>query len=239
MMLNNYCVPVLSKKDMDVEATKFLKRYCPEALERPMPVPVEEIAELKMNLDIDYVNIDEACETLGMMIFSDGLVEIYDRKREKYVLRTYKKGTLLVESDIGAKRNRGRERFTITHEMVHWHIHQFRFYLLGLIDPSLAKACRCPQERVHFLQTPEDWMEWQADNLAAAILMPAAMFRRKAAELFGKYRVGTRVNKYMWMGFSPGYINTLVIEELANTFQVSKQAAEIRVQTLGVRLLEA
>ena len=28
------------------------------------------------------------------------------------------------------------------------------------------------------MRTPEDWMEWQADNLAAAILMPAEMFRK-------------------------------------------------------------
>lgn len=239
MKLNSDFVPIISKKEMDKEATKFLRKYCPEALESPIPVPVENIAELKMELEIDYVNIDEACETLGMMIFSDGAVELYDRENHQYVLRPYKRGTLLVESNIGDVSNRGRERFTIAHEIVHWHIHKLRFTMLGLKDQSLAKACRCPQEKAYNPKTPEDWMEWQADNLAAAILMPAEMFRRKAMEIKANFKVGKKTNERMWLGFSPSIINEIIIDDLAEAFQVSKQAAEIRVKTLDVQLMES
>ena len=40
----------------------------------------------------------------------------------------------------------------------------------------------------------------------------------------------------MWFGFSPDIIRDLIIYELAKTFQVSQQAAEIRVNTLEIQL---
>lgn len=81
-------------------------------------------------------------------------------------------------------------------------------------------------------------MEWQADNLAAAILMPAEMFKQKAEELKDQYQVGHRINDFMWQGYSSEIIKDIIIGELANTFQVSKQAADIRVNTLGIHILE-
>jgi len=38
-------VPVISKKQMDAEATAFLRLYCPEALRKPTKVPIREIAD--------------------------------------------------------------------------------------------------------------------------------------------------------------------------------------------------
>jgi len=87
MNLSKDLVPIIRKKDMGREAAKFLQKYCPEAFEKPMPVPVEDIAELKMDLEIDYVNIDKDCDTLGMMIFSDGSVELYDKETDQYIRR--------------------------------------------------------------------------------------------------------------------------------------------------------
>lgn len=201
-------------------------------LEEPVPIPVEDIAELKMNLEIDYVNIDEDCNTLGMMIFSDGPVELYDKETDEYIKRPYSKGTLLVESDLSETGNRGRERFTIAHEMVHWNKHQLRFMTLAYQDKTMAKVCRCPQEKTYRPKTPDEWMEWQADNLAAAILMPAEMFKQKAEELSSAYEVGENINDSIWSDI----IRDFIISDLANAFQVSRQAAEIRLTTLGVNI---
>ena len=66
-----------------------------------------------------------------MMIFSEGVVS-YMIMIRKYVPRIYDKGTLLVESNINDTGNRGRERFTIAHEIIHWHIHKPRFALMAL-----------------------------------------------------------------------------------------------------------
>lgn len=44
-------MPILSKADFDIEAEKFLIKYCPQALEEPMAVPVRDIAK-RMHLKI-------------------------------------------------------------------------------------------------------------------------------------------------------------------------------------------
>ena len=94
MNLSKDLVPIISKKDMDIEAAKFLEKYCPAALEKPMPIPVEDIAEFKMGLEIDYANLDKNCDTLGMVLFSNGMVELYDKETKKYFKRPYEKGTI-------------------------------------------------------------------------------------------------------------------------------------------------
>lgn len=240
MNLSSDLVPIIYKKDMDKLATEFLLKYCPEALKEPIPLPVEHIAEFGMELEIDYVNIDKNADTLGMMIFSDGIVELYDQEAGTYINRPYKKGTLLVESNTLEDLNRGRERFTIAHELIHWDKHQLRFMALSYQDKSVAKACRCPKEKVSKPKSPEEWIEWQADNLAAAILMPEKPFRQKVHELVERYkhRVGKKSETSpLWYGFPPEIIQEIIIDELAKTFEVSKQATQIRVNTLGIRLL--
>ena len=66
--------------------------------------------------------------------------------------------------------------------------------------------------------------------------MPAEMFRIKAEELRGKYKAGKRINDFMWRGLSSEIIRELIIDELASTFEVSKQAAGIRLNTLEISM---
>ena len=211
MNLSKDLVPIIYKKDMDREATKFLLKYCPEALEKPMPIPVEDIAELEMNLEIDYVNIDRNYDILGMMIFSDGLVELYDKEQNQYIRRKYNKGTLLVESDLSEPSNRGRERFTIAHEIVHWDKHQLRFITLSYKDKTLAKACRCQKEKPYKSKTPDEWVEWQVDNLAAAILMPSTMFKNRIEELKRTYKVGRKLMVLFGKGIVQRWSKSLLL----------------------------
>lgn len=49
--LSEYLVPVISKEELDDTAEAFLKKYYPEALEKPMAIPPEEVAE-RMGLQI-------------------------------------------------------------------------------------------------------------------------------------------------------------------------------------------
>lgn len=45
-------VPIIYCKDLDKEATAFLKKYYPEALEEPLRVPIEDIAKEKLDLNV-------------------------------------------------------------------------------------------------------------------------------------------------------------------------------------------
>lgn len=226
MDLSNDLVPIISRQSVEKIATEFLKKYCPEALETPMAVPIEDIAELEIGLDIDYVNIDKECNTLGVMVFSDGYVQLYDKDNDSDTAGFYKKGSLLVESALSEDRNRGRERFTITHEVIHWELHQLRFMILSYKDSSMSQAFRCPTEKVYKPRTADEWVEWQADNIAAAVLMPKEPFKREAKDMIDMYSTV--------YGFEDELLRTCVIDRLADTFQVSKQAAGIRLDSLDL-----
>lgn len=226
MDLSNELVPIISRQSIEKIATEFLEKYCPEALEKPIEVPIEDIVELGMGLEIDYVNIERDCGILGMMIFSDGYVELYDGLEGKNTISFYKKGSLLVESALCEDINRGRERFTITHEAIHWYLHQLRFMILSYKDGNASKAFRCPAEKVYIPRNADEWIEWQADNIAAAVLMPKEPFKLKAKELIDMY---TSI-----YGFEGELLKTCVIDTLADKFQVSKQAAGIRLEALKI-----
>ena len=43
--LSQYLVPYVYSKDLDTHAEKFLKKYCPKALETPMALPIKEVLE--------------------------------------------------------------------------------------------------------------------------------------------------------------------------------------------------
>lgn len=45
--ISNSLVPIISREEMDSYATKFLKEFCPEALENPMMLNVAEMLDNK------------------------------------------------------------------------------------------------------------------------------------------------------------------------------------------------
>ena len=71
-------VPILYKKDLESEAKRFLERYCPEALEKPMAVPIADIAK-DMGLEIIQGNrITDDFSVFGEIYFTAGKTTIYD-----------------------------------------------------------------------------------------------------------------------------------------------------------------
>jgi Zn-dependent peptidase ImmA (M78 family) len=81
------------------------------------------------------------------------------------------------------------------------------------------------------LVTDDDWMEWQADYMASALLMPKKAFTKLVKEEFksvgihdGYYQMGTDFEKDSW-AIVLGY-------GLADIFQVSVTAAKIRLKNL-------
>ena len=78
-----------------------------------------------------------------------------------------------------------------------------------------------------------DWKEWQADNLASALLMPSA-----AVHSFMKNytRLLSEKTKFMFADYGERYIQaqtSSLLRQLASVFQVSERTAEIRLNRLG------
>ena len=99
---------------------------------------------------------------------------------------------------------RERQRFTIAHELAHYLLHQ------DVIDSSPEGIT----DNVLYRSGAPESIEYEANRLAADLVMPMDLIERRLTEDFD------------------GRVTEATIESLAATFGVSKAAMEIRLSTL-------
>lgn len=229
--IKNDLVPRISKAQFDDEATAFLSKYCPEALETPMAVPIKEIAKRKMGLTIIERRLTENFSILGQMCFTSGIAEIYDRDEDEYREIKVRAGTMIIDPDTLLKRNLGCMNNTVAHESVHWFKHRNYHILQSVIDRNCAVAFRCPatprSEVYEEEWTDEEWMEWQATGIAPRILMP----KQTVGIVFERLIQESKTNPFIAAKLLPP--TRWVIEQMADFYEVSKQSVEIRLKELG------
>lgn len=225
--LSDYLVPIIHKEDLDATAEDFLHQYYPEALEKPTRISVQELTK-RMGLTIRQEHLTKNCSVFGQVFFDDCIVPCYDQERGVYKDVAVEEGTVLVDPDVFFMYTLGSYNNTIVHECVHWGLHRRFFELEKLYNPE-AKSIICQVregEANEKKRSPLEWMEWQANQLAPRIMMPATQARAKIEELFE--------NKRMEFPHAPDSdILERVIIDLAEFFGASKQAAKIRMIDLG------
>ena len=226
----------LKKEDFETIATMLLKEYCPNALMAPMAVDLVDIAEEKIGLTIrnDYLSHDNSI--LGLTAFAyipdhPG----YDRDLNPTTFEL-SAGSVVLNRGLACASDLTRKRFTLAHEISHWVLHrsyhspinqqyQFRQQKQGFVACRTERIESAPRTLV----TDNDWEEWQADMLAAALLMPQDTFLRfiyhvldvKITRSFQK--IDPQLYKY-------------VLEQISKRFQVSRKAADIRLRTLNLAI---
>lgn len=223
-------VPIIYRKDLDKEATAFLEKYCPEALEEPMRVPIEDIAKEKLGLNvIQGYRITDDFTIFGQICFSPGTVKIYDLFKTSEKEQEVPRGTILIDAYTYWQRNSGCVNNTIAHEVYHWHRHRLYAAIKHILRDEKFIACRCPAE-MSYPDEKEEWtdeqrMEWQANNLAPRILMPIQTFKIKVSELYKQYDYENNPLKIA--------VLTCIADELASFYGVSRQSALIRMTETG------
>lgn len=219
-------VPYISEDSLDYHATEFLKKYCPQALETPMPLPIEDIVKA-MGLRVKIGNLKGGA--FGRCYFADK--EIKKKDGTKGII---KRGTILCDDDAFFLSGIGSVNNTIIHECVHWEHHRRFFALMRLLDPSLsAIVCTTLEEDARAPQkNSEDfkWMEWQANALAPRILMPADMTKLKFEQIKAEI-VSSGVTDL-------AEIYKQTINRLADFFQVTITSVKIRLLELGFDYLK-
>lgn len=224
--LSGELVPIISRDQFEGEAEKFLTRYCPEALDKPMRVPIETIAsDMKLQV-IEDVPLSDDLTYFGTIIFDNG--NVLDKHR-KITIRNAKRGTVYLDPRVSYERSVGTKRTTLAHECFHWYRHQPYHVLMKMIgaNDNLGRAIQC-QIAANTTDSDKwkavDWMEWQAKGVAPRILMPAKTTRLKVEQLLAAYGGADDAS-------IAAYEN--VIDELAELFDVSRQAAKVRLMDLG------
>ncbi|HGA2948238.1 TPA: XRE family transcriptional regulator [Streptococcus agalactiae] len=227
LKLSKDWVPYIRKKDFDDIAEKFLRKYYPQALTQPTPVLVETIvSEMGLSIHQEKLTIDNS--VFGKMVFKDTDVEVIED--EKLVSKHFNKGSILVDKDVVFKRNVGSYNNTVIHECVHWELHKVFHEVKMVLDKDHSQVSSWTEENLadSSMWTSLDWMEWQANGIAPRILMPKVQTRIKIRELF---QTLTLVNP----DISRSELVQEVVDNLATFFEVSRQAAKIRMIDLGFK----
>lgn len=221
---------ILGKNRLDDYATKFLNKYCKQALVEPMPLPVNDIIA-KAKLEVKEVSLSANLDVFGCCLLLDGNVDVYNRKEKRYVSTFFKKGTILIDSSSGALFGEGAKRNTLIHELLHWEKDQKYFQILALKNAQASEKlypilCRQsdsffkPSEGNKTKANEVKWLEWQAHRLAPRVLMPKEMFKKQ----FYYYIKDKDVNSC-----------DDLIERLSEFFIVSRQSVKYRILEVGLK----
>lgn len=198
-------VPMIRSEAIEAIGRKILLEYDRTLLEgEPRPIPIETIMETKFDLILEYHILRKNGSVLGETIFDDGAAILYDQEQRRYKLIAVKAGTVLIDERLCEPTRLGRLRFTCGHELGHWILHKKLYSGTGGVAAYDGKSSSDESQGL---------IERQADALATALLMPAPQIKKCF------YRV------------RPGHTKEQVIAKMADTFEVSKQAMRIRLES--------
>lgn len=160
-------VPFLELIEFDHATAELLRNYAKwRGAQVQPPVDVDEIVEGYLGLTLELVDLRELLgidDVLGATWFDEGCVRIDQSLEDK----------------------EGRFAFTVAHEIGHWQLHRPLYEMEKVTfplfprkpgaAPTPAIVCRAKEKKAP--------AEWQADQFAARILMPAKAVRKAVGDL--------------------------------------------------------
>ncbi|MHA6647236.1 ImmA/IrrE family metallo-endopeptidase [Aerococcus urinae] len=223
-------VPVLSFKEIEQLAVDIISDYDLKYLKEPQSFDVDDFIEFYLGCDIEIVHLSHNHCYFGRYVFNEGEdVPIYYPETNKvYALQT-DPNTILLDAYLTETPEREHlRRFTLMHEGGHGVTHQ-RYYkgidkqltLFDMDDYGEPQASSTSNSILGYgkkrtLKTDEDWLEYQANSFASCMLM-----NRMALEIL--------LNRYSYSLKTSTLQRVFIIDEISKTFEVSYEAAEVRL----------
>lgn len=151
-------------------------------------------------ISLEYQYLRKNGRILGKTIFDNGLEAVYDMENREYVLFPVKAGTILIDASL-CMEEAGTGRLRFTCA------HELAHWIL-----HKKLYVGTGESAAMTLAVQEDDMEIQANLLGSAILMPIAQVKR------GFYQLRA------------GRDSQTLVSDMADLFEVSKQAMRIRLE---------
>lgn len=188
--------------------------------------PIDQFAKDFLGLSVSFTRLSQDGSICGLTAYTDTEYEL----EEGGVNRTIplcQNQILLDESFIKPGQVRklcGKRRFTLAHECAHQILYQCE-------SNEVKASCRRKYSAhssysLRDLKTREDWNEWQANVLGAAILMPQN-------EINLAMQLLSRGRKLINYGGRFSCSDNAVLSTLCQQLGVSKSAVIIRLRKLG------
>ncbi|MCA9467642.1 MAG: ImmA/IrrE family metallo-endopeptidase [Nitrospira sp.] len=212
--------PHYKPEDLDWECENIINGFLKDIYGVPkFPVSTSDLTRL-VERDADDLDLYADLSEFGPDV--EGLTEFFPGRKPKVKI-----SSSLAEDE----RRENRLRTTLTHEYGHVHFHA---YLWEIESPRRNLFERIPSgnrqicKRDTILDAAQtDWMEWQAGYVCGALLMPVTPVRR----LVGDYQESHDL--YGIIGINDLHGRKL-IEAVQSEFQVSVDAARVRLIKLGI-----
>lgn len=232
LRVKNNGVPILSKAQIDAIGEHFVQDFQPEVLTNPTPVDIEGFIEFYLGMTPDYQYLSHNGVYLGMTVFNDtNKVPGFDPATNRAEYISAKARTVIIDNRLLEENQHHRYRFTLGHEGGHDIFHSGYFSYnpnqVTIFDDELMAPmiqCRVDNGTTDKSDTRNwddlDWMEWQANHLSAAVLMPKTPIIQMA-----KHH-GDKLQHPPSMG--------LFIAQISTVFDVSITAATNRLKDLGI-----
>ena len=223
-------VPILSKQEIDGIGEQYVKAFCPEVLSHPAPVDIESFVENYLGITPDYQYLSNNGIYLGMTVFNDtNMVPIFDPGTGRAEYISAKARTIIIDNRLLEENRQHRYRFTLGHEAGHDIFHSGFFGYnpdqLPLFDMGTAPMIQCrtdcgnSSKKMPKFWDDHDWMEWHANRLSSAVLMPRLAVERLVEGVRSERRDSIR--------------RATMVFAVAETFDVSFEAAMYRLKDLG------
>ena len=216
-MIRNY-----TQDELEDISEKLLQQFDSERLEIPKPIDVYKVVENCLGVPYEWQYISPDQSILGLTIMKSGYYWIwpkpYFEKNMKPEKVFFKEGTILIERSLTERAERGRENFTVIHEVFHNILHKDFFAENGDVKCVYESLREHPDHRFGLENLSElDICEFQANYCATCFLMPKRPFTDRVKKL----SVNTDDNA--------------LLSEMAKEFSVTKKAVQLRMQMLGLQ----
>lgn len=218
-------MPCLSRDDIEKIAervvSEYKKAYVPERHMCYM-VDATELAEM-LGFKIEYVHITRDGSILGQTSSGRVWTTIYDDNMNQLFFELDGSTILVDKRLLSNPRIAGRKNFTIAHEVAHQIINREHPEMYGPQNRIFCDYRRSVKPK----KVEKDWHEWQADALAAALLLPLDALQ-DSMFMFG---LGEKMKM-----LSRKYSDTRYkyFCQMAEYLQVSRTALSYRMEQLGL-----
>lgn len=225
---------ILSQKNIEEIAAAVTKDFnefyfgCSSEDTRRMArgTPIDQFAKEYLGMNVSFAHLSSDGSICGLTAYAD-TEYITEEMGVKRVIPLRKNQILMDASFIQpgqVYKLCGKRRFTLAHECAHQILFQMESETVR--SSCTQKYSARTAYSLRDLKTREDWNEWQANVLGAAILMP-----QKEIDLAMWYFTGG--NKLINYEGVFAYRDKLSLTMLCQQLAVSKSAAVIRLRQLG------
>ena len=204
----------------------FYKGGIPAMRTMPISTPIDQFASEYLKLQVSFTHLSSDGSFCGLTAYEDteytceidGVTRVIPLKRNQVLLDS----SFIQPGQV--KKLCGKRRFTLAHECAHQILFQLESDEGKAACRKQYSARRCYSLRD--LKSREDWNEWQANVLGAAILMP----KEEIDFAMWRFAPGRKLKNYN--GWFP-YMDRTALKLMCEVFGVSKTALIIRLRELG------